>query len=261
MRTCVARVSLASCPYTRLSGHGTSRQRELLVEGGADLTRVSPGGLTILDLAFLERNESMISFLYKHGARFSENAVKNQEIPPKSRREMADLLLANTDMFPPSNFRPVYLYIIIYPDFLDVLMKQFTVSTLDCNVILEKFFSMLSERAGKPNPQNIPGAPKCTHCVKFLREISPENPVPFNLYPDRSSLTQSARDGCYLCAIFEDVHKSGRWAYPSRKFQQMAISSIVILTSRFSIHRISITVHYENQHETLEIYTIFPILS
>ncbi|KAI0196609.1 hypothetical protein EV127DRAFT_417058 [Xylaria flabelliformis] len=231
---------------------------ELLVEGGADLTRISPGGWTILDLAVLERNEPMVNFLYKHGAQFSENAMTSQEISPESQREMAEMLLTDTNMFPPSACRPVYLYVISQPEFLDVLTKHSAVSTLDYNVILDKFFSMLSEIAGKSNPENIPGAPKCTHCVKFLTNISPEKPVPFQLYPDRSSLVQSAREGCCLCAIFEDalVHKSGRWAHPGGKFQQMANSAEVILTSQFSMHGISITVHCENQHETLGVYNL-----
>ncbi|KAI0544006.1 hypothetical protein F4679DRAFT_591894 [Xylaria curta] len=231
---------------------------ELLVERGADLTRISPDGWTILDLAFLERNESMISFFYKNGAQFSENAIHSHEISPESQREMAEMLVVDTNMFPPSACRPVYLYVISHPEFLDVLEKQFTVSTLDCNIILEKFFSVLSEIAGKPNPENIPGAPKCTQCVKLLRELSPGKPVPFTLYPNRNSLARSAREGCCLCAVFEDAlaHKSGRWAHPGRKFQQMAISSEVILTSRFSIHGISITVHCENQRETLEVYNL-----
>ncbi|KAI0865889.1 hypothetical protein F4860DRAFT_526273 [Xylaria cubensis] len=231
---------------------------ELLVEGGADLTRISPGGWTILDLAVLERNEPMVNFLYKHDAQFSEYAMMSQEISPKSQREMAKTLLADTNMFPPSACRPVYLYVISHPEFLDVLRKRSAVSTLDYNIILVKFFSMLSEIAGKPNPENIPGAPKCTQCVKFLRNTSPEKSVPFQLYPDRSSLAQSAREGCCLCAIFEDalVHNSGDWAHPGRIYQQIPMSAEVILTSQFSIHKISITVHCENQCETLEVYNL-----
>ncbi|KAI1197632.1 hypothetical protein F5X97DRAFT_301578 [Nemania serpens] len=231
---------------------------ELLVEGGADLTRTSMGGWTILDLALLERNEPMINLLYNRGARFSESAHSSHEMPSEISRDMAQMLLADTNLFPPTTCRQVYLSIISHPEFLDAVQEYSTAPAPNCAAILDTFFSLLSVMAGKPNPENLPGAPKCMQCVRFLRELTPGKPVPFKLYLNRSSLSQSAREGCCLCAIFEDalVHKTGRWAHPDRKQQQPASSAEVILTSRFSIHGISITVNCEDQRETLEVYNL-----
>lgn len=231
---------------------------ELLVEGGADLTRTTTGEWTILDLALLERNEPMINFLCSSGARFSESTHLSHGVPSEDSRDMAQKLLADTYIFPPSACRSVYLSIISHPIFLDALKEHAETSEPSRVVILDRFFSLLSGLAGKPNPENLPGAPKCTQCVKFLRELAPGTPVSFKLYPNRSSLRQSAREGCCLCAVFEDalVHRTGQWAHPDRKQQQPASSAEVILTSQFSIHDISITVNCENQRETLKIHNL-----
>ncbi|KAJ8130723.1 hypothetical protein O1611_g2903 [Lasiodiplodia mahajangana] len=210
---------------------------KLLVEGGADLSRTAPGGWTVLDLALLERNELMINYFYRSGARFSEDSPSGDMLSPENLRDMAHV------------FRP---------EFVSSFREYSASAEPNCNVLLGTFFSLLSQRAGKPNPENIPGVSKCTQCVRFLREVSPETPGPFRLYPDRGSLSQSAKEGCCLCAIFEDalVHKSGEWAKPAREFQKMEKSPEVILTSAFSIFDLSITVHCEGQGETVEVYSL-----
>ncbi|KAI3318252.1 hypothetical protein HD806DRAFT_549305 [Xylariaceae sp. AK1471] len=193
---------------------------ELLVKGGADLNQTSPGGWTTLDLALLERNEPIINLLYRCGARFSEDAASSEDISPESLREMAQRLLADTNIFPPSTCRTVYLYVIRQLEFLDSFTEYSTSSASNCTVILDTFFPLLSRKAEKPNPEDVPGAPKCTQCVKYLKESSPMMSGPFKLYRNRSSLSQSAREGCCMCAVFEDalVHKSGRWPQIRPKF-------------------------------------------
>ncbi|TGJ82086.1 hypothetical protein E0Z10_g6678 [Xylaria hypoxylon] len=229
---------------------------ELLVEGGADLLQTSPGGWTILDLALLERNESITNFLYKHGARFSEGVAFGENASPESLREMAKVLLEDTNIFPPSTCRAVYLCIIGHPDFLDSLREYSKSPAPDCSRLFETFFSLLSSKAEKPNPDNVPGAPKCTQCAKFLKEMSPQMTAPFKLHPDRSSLKRSASEGCCLCAVFEDalVHQGGRFAQPGKKLQQAENATEVFLTSSFSIFNIRVTIHCENQREALEVY-------
>ncbi|KAI1287518.1 hypothetical protein F5Y03DRAFT_405496 [Xylaria venustula] len=234
-----------------------SEAAELLVAGGADITKLSPDGWTFLDLALLERNELITNLLYRHGARFSDFDVPENTFT-ETGREMAQALLEDRSIFPPSTFRAAYLDIIRHPDFLASLAEYSSSPEPDCSGVFGTFFSLLSSIAEKPNPENIPGAPKCDQCVLFIRRMSPPMSAPFKLHPDRDSLIRSAQEGCCLCAIFEDalVHHCGRWAHPDKPLQEVANSSAVFLTSKFSIFSISITVHCESQREALEVYAL-----
>ncbi|KAI1077774.1 hypothetical protein F5B20DRAFT_252721 [Whalleya microplaca] len=231
---------------------------ELLIEGGANLNQISPDGWTILDLALLERNESIMDLLHKHGARLSERVISREGMPPASLRDMAQLLLADVSMFPPSSYRGVYLHVISHPEFLYAWTEYSTSSASTCRVLLDTFLDILSQTAERPNPENVPGAPTCISCSRFLKQLSPDNSGPFELHPDRSSLGRSARDGCCLCAVFEDalVHGSGRWAYGGNPNSlQIENSPEVLLLSQFSVEmpKVTITVHCENQSETLHV--------
>ncbi|KAI1656815.1 hypothetical protein F4813DRAFT_112107 [Daldinia decipiens] len=225
---------------------------KILVEAGASLTQLAPGGWTILDLALLERNEPIIDFLYKSGARLSE--IPNSEVEPTNLREMAQALLADNSIFPSPDYREAYLHVISHPEFLCAWKGFSTGSVSTCRVLLETFLDILSRIAEKPNPENVPGAPTCVQCAAFLRQLSLEILDPFELYPDRDSLRRSAIDGCCLCALFEDalVHKTGRWAgQSSAKYTKFGTTPKIILLPGEISWRPTIIIHHENQSETL----------
>jgi hypothetical protein len=121
----------------------------LLIEGGVDLTQTSPGGWTFLDLALLVGNESIAEFLYRYGAQISDEAPLGEKIVPGSLRQMAPVLLADTDVFPSSTCRTMYLHIISCPEFLSSFKKYSTSSAPNCTVIFDTLFSLLSRLAEK----------------------------------------------------------------------------------------------------------------
>ncbi|KAI0973761.1 hypothetical protein F4678DRAFT_470972 [Xylaria arbuscula] len=230
---------------------------ELLVAGGADVTKLSPDGWTFLDLALLERNEWIMNLLYRHGARFSDFSVPGNTLAD-SPREMAQVLLEDRSTFPPSTSRATYLNVIRHPDFLASLTEYSPSPEPDCSGVLGTFFSLLSTIAEKPNLENVLGALKCSQCALFIRQISLHMVALFKPHTDRDSLSQSAKKGCCLCAVFEDalVHHCGQWAHPDKPLQEVDNSNAVFLTSKFSIFRINITVHCESQREALGVYAL-----
>ncbi|KAI0849587.1 hypothetical protein F5Y00DRAFT_261372 [Daldinia vernicosa] len=226
-----------------------SQMVTILVEAGASLTQLSPGGWTILDLAILERNEPIIDFLYKSGARLSE--ISNREVQSDNLQEMAQLLLADDKIFPPSDCREAYLHVISHPEFLCAWEEFSTGSVSTCRVLLDKFLDILSRIAEKPNPENVPGAPTCLQCAAFLKQLSEGNLYPFELHPDRDSLRRSAIDGCCLCVLILDAlaYGTGRWAgLNSVKSTKFGITPKIILLPGGLF---TIFILHENQSETL----------
>jgi hypothetical protein len=238
---------------------GDLQMVELLVEAGANVDLESLSGWKMLDLALLERNERIMDFLLKQKGQLSESATFTKETLPTDLREMAQLLLANNDIFPPPSCREVYRHIIGCTEFIESWKTCLISSSLKSRGLLDTFLELLSRTAEKLNPENVPGAPCCTRCITFLQQLSSKNTDPFELHPDRNSLKQSSSDGCCLCVIFEDalVHKSGQWARQRSHFQPEGNSQILLL-AEFStfMGNISITVHCEGQCETLNVYPL-----
>lgn len=175
---------------------------EMLIGAGADYNHISSDGWTILDLALLERDESVVNLLIQHGARISQQTIA-EESGPESLRISARLLLANQSMFPPEKCRQAYLYVISRPEFIE----DYKLSTTS-EKLLDTFLGILCQAAELPNPEKVPGAPCCVSCVSYLKALSPQHTGPFELHPNRYSLTKSAKGGCCLCAIFEDALSS-----------------------------------------------------
>lgn len=175
---------------------------EILIRAGANRDHISPGGWTILDLAFLERDESVISLLLQHGAQTSQQRIL-EKTAKESLRESARTLLEHTAMFPSDECRKAYLHVVSQPEFT----KACTDSPASRKP-LDVFLDLLSRAAELPNPENVDGAPCCSRCVGYLEQLSAHSPDSYELHANRCSLTQSAKDGCCLCAVFEDAFGS-----------------------------------------------------
>ncbi|KAI0455041.1 hypothetical protein F5B21DRAFT_524181 [Xylaria acuta] len=229
------------------------RMVELLVDMGANVA---------------QRNGPVLDLLYRHGGRLSEVATPSEAILPTNPRKMAQMLLASANVFPPSSCRGVYLQIIDHPEFLQAWSEYSINSTSACVAPFKIFLDLLAQKAQRPNPEDVPGAPKCLQCSKLLKQLSPTGPEHFVLHPDRDSLRQSANGGCYLCAIFEDalIHKSGKskWEVEGRPPRQEESTKVIIqtafptITSDFTITTsgFTMTVYCDDQAEVLSIHSI-----
>jgi len=172
---------------------------EMLIIAGANYNRTSLDGWTILDLAFLHRDESVINLLLQHNAQLSQQTASGQT-EAESLRESARLLLAYGALFPSNGCRQAYLHVINRPEFIQACKASPASRKLS-----DTFLDLLSQAAELPNPEDLRRAPCCVRCVSYLEYLSPGRTGPFELFSNRCSLTQSAKDGCCLCAIFEDA--------------------------------------------------------
>lgn len=89
---------------------------ELLVKSRANVNKISPNGWTILDLALLVRNESIVKLLIQHQAQLSGQTSTAEAIVSPQLRETAQRLLENNGMFPPSDLQEAYTHVINHPE-------------------------------------------------------------------------------------------------------------------------------------------------
>jgi ankyrin repeat protein len=175
---------------------------KMLITAGANYQLASPGGWTILDLALLQRDRSIISLLFQEGAKTSQHDYGEAESP--TLKDSARLLLAHVARFPSDDCKKAYSYVVSRPEFV-AACGDFSTSRHPLDVFLD----LLSRAAQMPNPEDVPGALYCTRCTSFVQHVSSNDERQTEIHPNRLSLTRSSEEGCSLCALFDEALQLG----------------------------------------------------
>lgn len=222
---------------------------DMLVQAGADYNHTSPGGWTILDLAILQRDRSIINLLLQHGAQISRQHAPGEYEPP-SLQESARLLLAHRARFPSDECRKAYLHVAWQSKFIAACKDPSTLRNP-----LGIFLDLLSQAVELPNPEVVDEAQYCISCTDFLAQSLPHSKGPFDIHPNRHSLSQTSKNCCCLCAVVEDAFELGAdnsaAVHPEGDNEDEKPLNVFVAIDEWSHH---LTVSRGEQEKKLDLY-------
>lgn len=189
----------------------------LLIDAGADVKLLLPGGWSFLDLAVLRRDKEIVRMLLVKGAIFSSlmsDTVHSSHTKGhhdsldgiNDIQRLARDLVASAWNSPPTQTRELF-NLTVYSGKLTQLLDEVMDFQQKSTKLISAFHDNLSHLADTINPSRSP-IPHCDRCTEFQ-----SLPGSWNVLSEEEdwqwgnleTLLQSAASGCPLCLLLVDV--------------------------------------------------------